>query len=118
MSVERVNPIKPSEIKPLRPEQIAAGKLKTLPGQVLDAFNELIAENFSDGEASITQKEAVKRMMGKGLVRTDIYSKGWLDVEEIYRQAGWKVTYDSPVYYGGENFEPYYTFSRTRRRPR
>jgi hypothetical protein len=120
MPGERMRPVNPREVKPIDPRRAVEEKLKSLPEEVIASFNELIAEKLTDDEAVVRQDEVIKRMREKGLKERDIYDKGWLDVEGIYEQAGWKVRYDRPVYYGGENFEPYYTFNkgRTRRRRR
>lgn len=118
MTGEKVGAMKPSDIKPLRPGDIAEDKLKNLPEQVLQSFNELIAENYRDRDAVVRQDAVVTRMIDKGLLKQDIYDKGWLDVEGIYRLAGWRVRYDKPVYYGGEDFEPFYTFSKSKQKPR
>lgn len=32
----------------------------------------------------------------------------WLDIEDHYRKAGWKVTYDKPAYC--ENYDAYFKF--------
>ena len=37
-------------------------------------------------------------MAKAGLERALIFKKGWLNVEEMYREAGWQVTYDRPAY--------------------
>lgn len=114
MTKEGISPIRPTD-KALKPEQLAEEKAKKLPNQVLESFNELIAENYSEGYARVLQKDVVKRMIAKGLRRGDIFDKGWLDVEDIYRKAGWGVTYDQPIYYGGEDFDAYFEFSRRKR---
>ena len=49
-------------------------------------------------------------VVAKALKRKEIYDKNWLDVEDVYESAGWKVEYDKPGY--NENYEPTFTFSR------
>ena len=56
------------------------------------------------------QGVAVKLMVEKGLNRNEIFNKGWLNIEEVYRSAGWKVNYDKPAY--NESYDAYFTFER------
>ena len=100
-------------VEALRPEDVVGEKLRTLPGEVLEAFNELISQDYVGGRATVLQNEVVRLMVAKGLSRADIFKNGWLDVEEIYRAAGWKVEYDKPGY--NESYEPSFTFIRRRR---
>lgn len=39
-----------------------------------------------------------------------IFAEKWLDVEEIFRQVGWSVSYDNPAY--NESYEPSWTFTK------
>lgn len=100
-------------IKPIRPEDIAAHKQEHIPEAVFQVFNDLIAENINAGYATVRQKDVVKRMKAAGLKEKDISDKGWLDVEPVYRDAGWEVSYDKPAYCESW-YEPYYTFRAKR----
>lgn len=85
--------------KPIGPSEINAAKRGTIPGEVFDAFNELIAENFRGGMATIRQEDVVARILAKlpTLSRGDVFAKGYLDIETVYVHAGWtSVTYDKP----------------------
>jgi hypothetical protein len=53
-------------------------------------------------------------MAAKGLNRNEIFKKGWLDVEEIYGKAGWKVEYDKPGY--NEDYAAHFIFTNRRHR--
>ncbi len=102
------------EIKrgPINP--IEAAELKTteiIPEEVFGAFNELIAQNLQGKSSRVLQKEIVKRLKDDGMKESEIFEKHWLDVEGSYREVGWEVKYDKPVYYAGENFEPYFLFT-------
>ncbi len=101
-----------AKVKPIKPNQVAETKKTTIPDEVFQAFNELITENFRGNSATVTQPDAVKRMVDKGLNRNDIYEKGWLDIEEVYELAGWNVKYDRPGW--DETYEPYFVFTRRR----
>ena len=91
-------PIKPSELK-----------IRDVPEVVYDCFNNLIQEKFTKDSAVVYQKEIVALMVESGLIQKDIFSKGWLDIEEAYRKAGWKVEYDKPGY--NESGEAFFRFT-------
>lgn len=40
----------------------------------------------------------------------EVFKKGWLNVEYLFRAAGWEVQYDKPGY--NETYEAYFTFSK------
>ncbi len=90
-------------VKPISPSEATRLKKAAIPDVVFETFNELIAENISSGTAIVRQDEVVKRLVDKGLNRQEIFDKGWLDVEPIYRKSGWAVSYDKP----GFNEDPY-----------
>ena len=102
MSAERVRPI--------RPEEIAGEKVKSLPDEVLSSFNELLIQNDRGGRTIVKQDDVIAIMVNKGLDQDQIFKNGWLDVEDIYRKEGWKVEYDKPAY--NEDYPARFIFSR------
>src|SRR3989344_354790 len=96
-------------VQPIRPGEVKSVKAKNFPDAVFESFNELIAEKFSGGAATLQQKDVVARMVSKGLKKKKIFDKGWLDVEQSYRAVGWSVIYDKPAY--NESYEPTFRFS-------
>ena len=100
-------------IDPIKPSEVGVQAAKTLPDPVIEAFNELIVSKYLNGEAKVLQKDAVARIQQKlGCDRSEVFDKDWLNVEEAFRAAGWTVTYEKPVGYGGETFEAFYTFRK------
>lgn len=97
--------------RPIPPEEIPVEKV--VPNEVIEAFNELMAETGYDNSRTITirQNEVVARIVSKGIDKDSIFKNKWLDVEDIYRNAGWKVRYESAAY-NDTYFVPYFTFSR------
>ncbi|MEO5949596.1 MAG: hypothetical protein ABIP74_04265 [Candidatus Saccharimonas sp.] len=101
---------------PLKPDEVAAHKQAVIiPEKVFDAFNELIAKYWNGYSATFTQDEVMKLVLKKfarstTVTRRTAYDNRWLDVEPIYREAGWKVAYDRPAY--DESYEPTFTFSK------
>ena len=96
----------------IKPSQVAKTKKSVIPKGVFDAFNELIAKNFGGGSADVGQEEAVKLACKKLKIKDSEFEDEWLNIEEVYEAAGWKVDYDKPCYYGGDNYKPFYTFTK------
>jgi hypothetical protein len=84
-------------------------KGELIPDEVFATFNALIAQNIMHGRATVKQGDVVTRLVDGGLNRSEIYARHWLDVEDSYREAGWKVEYDKPGY--NETYEPFFVFS-------
>ncbi len=99
-----------AKVRPIKPREVAAQKKQSFPDAALESFNELIVEKYDGDSAKIEQKEVVARMVRKGLKRNAIFDNCWLDVEEMYESAGWKVDYDKPGY--NESYEASFTFER------
>ncbi len=99
----RRGPVSPAEAAELQTEQI--------PDEVFIAFNGLIAQNLQQGRARVLQKDVVALLEAQGRNRDEIYKQHWLDIEDSYRATGWKVAYDKPMYYAGENYDAFFEFS-------
>jgi hypothetical protein len=119
------------KVQPIRPEDVSKYKLANdlIPNQVIEAFNICIARNFNGGSSEFTKEEVVNeiiRQLDPGCLcghdekekqrqqaqhRINIYRNGWLNVEEIYSDYGWNVTYYKPVY-TSETYAATYTFFR------
>lgn len=98
------------KVRLIRPEEVVLEKKKSLPDKVLAAFNQLIAEKWNGYSATIKQEDVVALMIKKGLKQKQILDKGWLDVEDVYREAGWIVEYDKPGY--NESYLATFTFKK------
>ncbi len=46
-------------------------------------------------------------------LRKQLFEKGWLDVEPIFKKAGWDVEYDKPGY--NESYPATFKFSRKKK---
>jgi len=82
----------------IKPVDIADEKLRVIPSVVIEAFNEEIAKAYVGNAAHVRQDDVVANLEGRGWQRSDIFANHWLDVEQIYQVAGWKVEYDKPAY--------------------
>lgn len=98
------NPITPDEVTVLR-------KKVAIPPQVIEAFNELIAKYWDGKSARVMQAEAVALVASKlDTTRDIVFKNRWLDIEWIFREAGWKVDYDKPGYC--ESYEAFFVFTK------
>lgn len=94
-------------VKPIRPDEVR----KTVPAHVIEAFNDLITRQWDGDEAVIYQDDAVSEIVKRMCIqRTEVFEMGYLNVEPIYRAAGWDVTYDKPGY--SESGRAYFTFRK------
>lgn len=100
-------------MKPIKPEEILKLKETILPDQVIEAVNEIIAENYNNGTSSFFQKDLIAKIISKmkddKITDSDVFKNKWLNIESIYRNNGWKVSYDKPGY--NESYEPSFTFT-------
>lgn len=92
----------------ISPSEISEKKTELIPEDVLDVFNELIALQYANGSATVYQEDVVSRLNSLGYSDQTIYQRGYLNVEEIYRDKGWKVTYDRPSY--NETYKAHFIF--------
>lgn len=96
MSVE---PVKPSDM------------IIRFPDAVIEVWNSLITVFFNGRESRVLQSEAVAALSQKlDVNRRVILDSKYLDIEDVYRAAGWTVTYDKPAY--NESYEPFFIFTR------
>ena len=92
--------------EPIRPEKVEKKpNIPDIPDFVIDAFNELIENKWDGNYVRINQDEAIEAIMKharkarKKITRSGIFSKHWLDVEDLYRSYGWKVEFNKQPYY-------------------
>lgn len=98
--------------KPISPSEVAAVQTATIPDAVFEAFNEAIAARFDGTVAVVVQDDLVNRLVAQGFYRHEIFARGWLNIEEAYRQTGWDVVYDRPAY--NEDGQATFTFRRSK----
>lgn len=101
--------------KPITPEQAKEKFTKRIPDIIIDAINDLIVEHYSPikRSATIKQDEILNRISDT-YSRQTVFDNNWLDIEDIYREQGWDVTYEKPTY-GDSDFPPYFTFKERKK---
>lgn len=98
-------------VKPISPGETTALKKKIIPDGVIEAFNKTIAKHFDGRSAKFESDEVINVIVtSMDVDRHRIFKEKWLDVEDIYRAEGWKVTYDQPAYC--ETYPATFTFKK------
>ena len=93
-------PIKPSDVSET-----------VIPEFVFTAVNKLIKLNWNGKSATITQEEIVKEILATtNAARNEIFENHWLDFEQAYQAAGWKVHFDKPGY--NESYKAFFVFKK------
>jgi len=106
---DEFEPIEPiMKVKPITPAEVTDKKLKVIPDGVIEAFNELIAENWDGHFSAFTQKAVTQRIKEK--MKHQSFDIKWLDVEPIFEEIGWRVEYDKPGY--NESYPAAFTFEK------
>lgn len=90
ISVKSIKPIKPSEVV----------KKNTIPDEMIKVVNELIVEKWDGRSAVVHQTDIMDRFLKRTptdpKLKQQIYDKGWLNFEPIFRDSGWDVKYEYP----------------------
>lgn len=98
-------------VKPISPAEVT----HSIPDFIIEAFNKLIREKWDGEEARVLQDEVMDIVSSNNPddprpSRRTVFDNHWLDVEDIYRKAGWKVEYDKPTYC--ETYDAYFLFKK------
>ena len=95
-------------VKPISPRDIA--RSKNFPDEAIEAFNELIANNFRYGKSTVYQDQLNKLIRSKYSSFTDIifFSEHELNIEYLYRSQGWNVQGYISI---DKEYEPIFVFS-------
>lgn len=98
-------------IDPISPSEITDRKITTFPDIVIKIWNNAIVSAWNGKSAKILQTEITDRLASAfDTTRSNIFSLGYLDIEDMYRKAGWVVSYDKPSYC--DDYDAYFTFSK------
>lgn len=103
--------------KPLSPDE-AFEKYDHLDPKVIETWNKLILKHRSGRRSVIKQDDAVEALRSAMtsatseyiMPRQRVFDEGWLEIEEVFRAAGWDVEYDKPGY--NETYPATFTFTK------
>ena len=104
------------KVGPIKPSEVSAKKIESLPAKVFQVFNRLIGESWNGYSATVMQGVAADMVAeALRLTRGEVFDRHLLDVEDAYREAGWYVEYDKPGY--NESYEASFRFTRAKVSP-
>lgn len=99
-------------VKPIKPSELPAVRLKQIPDTVIDCWNNIIAKNWNptNKRSCVLQKDIVALILEQhpDIERHTVFDEHWLDIEDLYREQGWLVKYDKPHY--TESYEASFEF--------
>lgn len=97
-------------MKPITPAQVVAVKESQIPDVVIQSFNRLIAKHWNGRYSKFLQDEVLSEITcGSDLTSNVIFANKYLDIEQVFKDAGWKVSYDAPGY--NESYKASFTFT-------
>lgn len=99
-------------VKPFTPTEAQAKQQTSIPDEVIQAVNELLAENY---DSVITLKQTTialraVRLAKRKFTSNQLFDNGWMNIEPIYRKYGWDVEYDKPGF--NEEGEAFFRFTK------
>lgn len=95
--------------EPIKPQDIEFDTNK--PDEVIEVFNDLIRKYWDGYLATFKQDEAVILIANKmNKPSRFLFENHYLDIEHLYRQAGWIVEFEKPGY--NETFPATFTFRK------
>ena len=96
-----------SETQPITPQEVREQNL--IPGVIMSVINQLITDNWDGKQSKVNQDDIVSKIVEcSHLKRNEIFEKNYLDIEDNYKSAGWKVEYNSPD--RDQSFKEYFIF--------
>lgn len=102
-------------IEPIKKQDLPC--YRQIDERVIEAFNNLIQQNWDGKRAVVYQKDVkieIKHTFNivnddtHAIVISRLFQNKQFDVEPLYRQCGFKVTYDKPGYC--EDYDAFFTF--------
>lgn len=104
-----MNILKPEDVEKFK-YQAELERAKKIPQFVYDIFNKLISEKYCEtARSAVINLNTVKELVRKNHPEDEIW---WYDVETMYREHGWLVTFTKGAYYEENSQE--YTFKKIR----
>lgn len=98
----------------ITPDEVRKSRKDYIPEVIFKEINQLIIENFDGIESKVYQEDIINRVCTEetGLTSSKIFERHYLDIEDFYREAGWKVIYDKPGYC--ETYKAFFVFRAVR----
>lgn len=87
--------------------------MDNIPWYVIDAVNKLLVKNFSKRSSiTISQDELIEEIksLNDTVTNNELFENHYLDIEDLYENYGWKVTYNKSAY--NEESSSTFTFEK------
>ena len=90
---------------PIKPSEVLAKHAAEIPEAVYEAFNEQISRKWDGYQCVVLLTEVADAIRQKlrehahlpwSVDNSTMISRGWLNIEEAYRSAGWEVEFQKP----------------------
>lgn len=100
-------------IKPITPAEAMKQKRTEIPDEIVQIVNDMLVQKLSiaNPTSGITlfQKDILDRAAeALDMTTSEIFARNWMDIEPIFRDAGWDVEYDKPAY--NESYDAFFAF--------
>ena len=97
--------------KPLSPSEVEKRAKSEIPEEVISTINNMLIKKVRNGRCTLRQKDILNEIKNMhNIDSSKIFEHGWLDIEGIYTEVGWNVTYDKPGY--NETYEASFEFTK------
>lgn len=96
---------------PITPDRVESALQGTFPPEVIRAFDEEIVRCWNGSFSKVLQSD-VAALIARYLEIAvgEVFRRGLLNVEPIYRKAGWVVEYDRPGF--SEQYRAFFMFAK------
>ncbi len=100
-------------VEAITPDEVLKNRPKYIHPDIIRIVNEILSQKFIGigSEVSIKRKTIEIAFLSRNpdFERSKLYDDKHMDFEDVFRKAGWKVSYHSPC--RDESFEEHYNFS-------
>lgn len=98
-----------NKINPITYKEVIEKRGIEIPDSVIEIVNTLIIENFNayKKRSKVYVDEIIER---SSLSYKEFKDTGWINLEDVYEDAGWNVEYFSPDVC--DVFSPYFEFTK------
>ena len=87
------------QIKPITPDGASQERLKQIPDEVIEIFNNHITRAWDGNKAILSRNDVIEDIMEKlQCERNDVFSHKYHDIDAIYAATGWCVDGEVPIF--------------------
>jgi len=96
--------------KAITPAEVEQRAKSEIPEEIIETINNLLIKKTRYGRCTLLRKDILAEIKNMhNITSTTIFENGWMDIEPLYRDAGWIVEYDKPGY--NENYGAKFIFT-------